>query len=617
MTLRALAVVGTESSQVTSGAYAIDPSSPSTPAPVAPSFSPAPGVYSSVQSVSIADASPSAVIYYTTDGTTPSAASTQYAGPISVSSSMTLRALAVAGTQSSTVSSGSYTISLPPSKLAFLTQPSDSTAGTAIAPAVAVGLLDSNGNQVADASGTVTLTLEQNGATVSLAGTTASQVNSGVATFSNLIINAAGSTYTLVANASGLPAAQSATFTIVPQMPSEKAAQSDGFVDSIGVQTHISYINTAYGNWPKVLAGLESLGVRHIRDGLPVTSTYLSIFQQMAAAGIRCTCGFALPNSLTASQISSFVQQTQNVEALEAPNECDASNNCGGGGVTGVANVVAFLPILDAASTMTKLPVVGPSFTLQLGYASAGDIAPLINFNNLHVYFGGRNPGSPGWGEGDPEGNFYGSFAWWIDQGNLDAPGTPDMVTETGYMAYPTATQPGTIPESVEASYTPRTVLLSFTKGIKRTFVYELVDEWSTTGYGLLANDFSEKPAFMALKNLIATFEDPGASFTPGSLSYSITGNTNTMQHLLLQKRDGSYWLVLWLEQSSYDATNNVPVSVTPQDVTLSIGVGFEFGNLMQFDSTGNSASSALATSGYTAPLTISDQISIVQILPR
>jgi hypothetical protein len=617
MTLRALAVTGTQNSLVATGAYAIDPFGSSTPAPAAPSFSPVPGAYSSVQSVSISDASSAAGIYFTTDGSTPSAASTRYTAPISVSSSMTLRALAVAGTQSSAVTSGSYTISLPASKLAFIAQPSDSNAGAAIAPAVAVALVDSNGNKVTAASGTVNLTLQQNGATVPLSGTTASPVNSGVATFSNLIVNAAGSGYTLAANVSGLPATQSAAFTIVPQMPSQQAAQSDSFVDSIGVQTHVSYTNTAYGNWTQVLAGLESLGVRHIRDGLPVSSTYLSNFQQMAAAGIRCTCGFTLPNSLTAAQIGSFVQQTQNAEALEAPNECDGGTNCGGGGLTGVANVVAFLPLLDAASNSTKLPVVGPSFQMQLGYASAPNIAPLINFNNLHVYFDGRNPGSTGWGEGDPEGNFYGSFAWWIDQGNLDAPGTPDMITETGYMAYPTATQAGTIPESVEASYIPRTVLLSFIKGIKRTFIYELVDEASTTGYGLLANDFSEKPAFTALKSLIATLQDPGASFNPGSLNYSVTGNTNTMQNLLLQKRDGSYWLVLWLEQSSYDATNNAPTPVTPQNVTLSIGAGYEFGNLIQFDTTGNAASNALSTSGYTAPLTISDQISIVQILPR
>jgi hypothetical protein len=592
-------------------------SQPATQAQGAPLFSPAPGSYSYAQSVSISAANNAAEIYYTIDGTAPSSASTPYSTPISISSSMTLRALAVENSQTSPVATGAYTIALPVSKLAFVAQPSDSTPGAPVSPAVTVALLDSNGNQVAGANGPVSLSLQQNGALVSLGGTTSVAANAGLGTFSNLIVSGAGSGYTLGANVAGLPSVQSASFTIVPQLPSEQAAQSDSFVDSIGVQTHISYINTAYGNWAQVLAGLKSLRVRHIRDGLPVSSTYQSNFQQMAAAGIRCTCGFSLPNSLTAAQIGSFVQQAQSAEALEAPNECDADTNCGGGGTTGVANVVEFLPILDAASALTNLPAVGPSFQMQLGYASAGNIASLMNYNNLHVYFGGRNPGATGWGEVDPQGNSYGSLAWWIDQGNLDAPGVPVMVTETGYMAYPSATQAGTIPESVEASYIPRTLLLTFINGIKRTFVYELVDETTTTGFGLLANDFSEKPAFTALKNMIGALEDPGAGFTPGSLTYSVTGNTNTMQHLLLQKRDGSYWLVLWLEQSSYDATNNVPVSVTPQDVTLSIGVGFKFGNVLQFDTTGNATTSSLPAGGYTTPLTISDQISIVQIVAR
>ena len=600
-----------------SGGNLAAPQTSSASAPPPPSFSPGPGSYGSAQSIAIVDGESSAVVHFTTDGSAPSANSPQYTSPISVSTSKTLRAIAIDEGASSSVASGSYTIALPATKLVFLSQPGDATAGTAVAPAVTVALVDSNNNQVDTASGAITLALQQNGGPATLAGTTTSVAGGGLATFSNVVVNTAGSGYTLLASASGFANAQSAAFTVVPKQPSEKAAESDSFVDSIGVQTHINYDNTAYGSWNQVFAALQSLGVRHIRDALPTTPTFVSNFQQLQAAGIHCTCGFALPNSLTAAQISSFVEQAQNVEALEAPNECDAATNCGGGGATGIANVIAFLPILDGASKSTSLPVIGPSFMVQSSYASAGNLAALMNYNNLHVYFGGRNPGSTGWGAGDPEGNSYGSFAWWIDQGNLDAPNTADMVTETGYMAFPTVSTPGTIPESVEASYAPRTVLVSYLKGIRRTFVYELLDEATSTGYGLLANDFSEKPAFAALKNLIATLADPGGNFSPGSLSYSLGGNLSSLQHLLLQKRDGSYWLVLWLEQASYDATNNVPINVTPQNITVALGLGSKFGDIIQFDTGGNAASKPLANSGYTASMTVSDQVSIVQILPR
>jgi Chitobiase/beta-hexosaminidase C-terminal domain len=84
------------------------------PATAAPVFSPAAGSYNSVQTVSITDVTAGAAIYFTTDGTVPTASSTLYTGPITVSSTETLMAVAIApGYVSSTVETAAYTISLP------------------------------------------------------------------------------------------------------------------------------------------------------------------------------------------------------------------------------------------------------------------------------------------------------------------------------------------------------------------------------------------------------------------------------------------------------------------------------------------------------------------------
>ena len=66
---------------------------PALPAPV---FSPAAGSYPGAQTVTITDPVAGATIYYTTNGSLPTTSSTQYSGPISVSTSETLVALAVA-----------------------------------------------------------------------------------------------------------------------------------------------------------------------------------------------------------------------------------------------------------------------------------------------------------------------------------------------------------------------------------------------------------------------------------------------------------------------------------------------------------------------------------------
>jgi hypothetical protein len=76
-----------------------------------PTFSPAAGTYSSAQSVKLTDATAGAVIYYTTNGSTPTTSSTKYTAAIAVSSTETIKAIAVApGYTASAVASATYTI---------------------------------------------------------------------------------------------------------------------------------------------------------------------------------------------------------------------------------------------------------------------------------------------------------------------------------------------------------------------------------------------------------------------------------------------------------------------------------------------------------------------------
>jgi hypothetical protein len=106
-TVKAIAVVGGEfTSPVASAAYTIE-------SVVMPTFSLAPGTYIGSQSVTISDATSGATIYYTTNGTTPTTSSTEYTGPITVSATETVEAIAaLSGYTSSTVGSAAYTILL-------------------------------------------------------------------------------------------------------------------------------------------------------------------------------------------------------------------------------------------------------------------------------------------------------------------------------------------------------------------------------------------------------------------------------------------------------------------------------------------------------------------------
>lgn len=84
------------------------------PSAATPKFSLAPGQFTTKQIVALSDATPGAVIYYTLDGSGPSLASPQYAGPISITASTVIEALAVApGYSNSGLGMAQYDIIAP------------------------------------------------------------------------------------------------------------------------------------------------------------------------------------------------------------------------------------------------------------------------------------------------------------------------------------------------------------------------------------------------------------------------------------------------------------------------------------------------------------------------
>ncbi|MGB0063796.1 MAG: chitobiase/beta-hexosaminidase C-terminal domain-containing protein [Terracidiphilus sp.] len=103
------AASGYSNSAVSSATYTMGPQT------ATPAFNPVGGKYTSTQTVSISDATMGAIIYYTTDGTTPTTGSTVYSGPITVSSSETIQAVATAsGYATSAVATAGYTVAPPP-----------------------------------------------------------------------------------------------------------------------------------------------------------------------------------------------------------------------------------------------------------------------------------------------------------------------------------------------------------------------------------------------------------------------------------------------------------------------------------------------------------------------
>jgi stage V sporulation protein SpoVS len=127
-TIKAIATApGYTVSPVVTAAYTI-----SIPAAV-PVISPKTGSYAAAQSVTLTDATPGAVIYYTTNSSSPISSSTKYTGPITVTVTETVRAIAIAtGYVQSPETSAIYTMSVPTAIPTFLPTPGSYSAAQSV-----------------------------------------------------------------------------------------------------------------------------------------------------------------------------------------------------------------------------------------------------------------------------------------------------------------------------------------------------------------------------------------------------------------------------------------------------------------------------------------------------
>jgi hypothetical protein len=147
--------------------------------------------------------------------------------------------------------SGSITINPGAASQLFVSNaPVLATAGQALNPSVTVVVLDAFGNQVATSNSSVTIAVNSGPAGFASGTTVSASAVNGVATFSNLILDAVGS-YTLSASASGLTSGISTSINVNP------AAANKLFVSQVPATTMagglfdpsvIVDVQDAYGN---------------------------------------------------------------------------------------------------------------------------------------------------------------------------------------------------------------------------------------------------------------------------------------------------------------------------------------------------------------------------------
>jgi Ca2+-binding RTX toxin-like protein len=350
------------------------------------------------------------------------------------------------------------------------------------------------------------------------------------------------------------------------------------FIDSIGVNVHVGYFWTAYGDTNLVNQSLDYLGVDLVRDKLLSWPEVQGNYEALAQHGVKFD--FVLPvydagnvDVQTFVNLASAIAQHNpgSVFAIEGPNEVNiwAANYNGGTALSNQADLqkALFAAVnADPALKGTSVYDLTLAWTDTAQYKALGDLSAAADYGNMHIYFNGGSSPSVVW-------NSYLGFAKIPDAQD------PAVVTETGYSTLPTNVDG--VDEVVQAKNTLNLLMDATKSGVAETYLYELLDQMPDPSgtdpemhFGLFHNDGTPKIAATAIHNLttILSTGTGAAPFQAGTLSYTTSTLPAGVSQLLIQKDADTFDIVLWGEPKIWNSDTHSEIAADSHLVMINLG---------------------------------------------
>ncbi len=423
------------------------------------------------------------------------------------------------------------------------------------------------------------------------------------------------------------------------------ARGADAFVNSMGVGTHFAFEQTTYvTEFDETVSRLKELGIRNVRDRAQihepgdnydeaVYSRYRTVHEKTGARFLLTWNGFEYPEP-TVDQVGRVEEymgaalrfhggwNEANRDQDDRPNwqeemlahQCslyEAAHDPSNAGIPVLSaslNRLLYPENPDGTIDFTQIPsmpeCVDYAFTKSYthGYPSTLLFLPktgesVVYERDLPVahHIGGRKP------------TISGEFGYRTDLARFSQAVSPE----------------------IQSIYTLRTwAEYSRTRAFILSYLYELRDgENRERGFELLTDTGARKPSYKATENLIDILQDPGPSFTPGTLDYSFTGKLGSTHTLLLQdrpSRGGAFYLLAWQEVMSWDPKEQKRLSVSEDQMTLNLGSTASKVELFKphrIGSTGPTDNaethpSRVATNTRSVSVAVPDEVIVVKVTP-
>jgi hypothetical protein len=374
-----------------------------------------------------------------------------------------------------------------------------------------------------------------------------------------------------------------------PTIPHVKARASDNFVESMGISTKFGFCpGRLCDNYPEVKTLLAELGIRYIRD-IPYPEAWRRRTDLYEDHGIRMLAetgriwGEPLNLANISAQLDAIKLWGEMVVGIVGVNEydnavyhsCEETEGCdpNWSEKSWSKNYLQFQQRLyqqvKADKELDHLPVVmGPMAHLD-------NLERLENMNsfcdrgNDHSYPGAW--GKPSQESGGGTIDSVRSMGEVVVKVHKACSGKQLWITETGYEEAETIHGQQNqykylVTSKAKAKYLPRIYANYYLQDqIEKTFLFELLNATLPgTAFGIIDTDLQPTPAYYGIKNMIsllgeASWNDQTQSwkhpaFKPNFLKYTLEGDNRNLKHLLLQKSNETFYLLLWQEVYVYDS---------------------------------------------------------------
>jgi hypothetical protein len=272
----------------------------------------------------------------------------------------------------------------------------------------------------------------------------------------------------------------------------------------------------------------------------------------------------------------------------------------------------------------TSVPIIAAPLASVSDAASIGNQSSTFSAGNIHYAATGGSPAQSGFAQTLLlESAYDGSEPAWVTETNGSENDCPALTNSTS------------VPDSVLAKYNPRVYTQWWLLGVRHVFFYQFSNfngtSWDGTFNaagdartsldssfgcsGLVFDDGTPKPQYTALASMLRLLTDTSTSFTPTPVSFTMSGSLTNVQHITLQKQDGSIWMLLWIEAPDYNASTKATITVPSQSVTITFSKTPSNAAVYAYNtSSWLLQESPLTVSGSSVTVNVTDAISFVRI---